>query len=195
MKETNKKLVITPLTLENWADFEALFGARGACGGCWCMSWRLPKKEFEKNKGDGNRILMKKMVEEEKIPGLVAYLDGQPAGWCSLGPREDFPVLERSRIFARVDDLPVWSINCFFVAKQHRGKGIPLDLINAAVGFARAQGAEILESYPFDYKEKKLPDPFVWTGICKTFEEAGFREAARRSEKRPVMRYYLKKQR
>lgn len=192
-KETIEVSVVKPLTPENWKDFEILFGARGACGGCWCMSWRLPRAEFDKNKGEGNRLAMKKIVESGKMPGLIAYVGGEPAGWCSVGPRGDFPALERSKIFARVDDLPVWSVTCFFIAKSYLRKGLQLQLIKAAVEFAREQGAEILEAYPFDYRDKKLPPPFVWTGICMAFEEAGFHEAARRSKNRPVMRYNLKK--
>ena len=184
-----RNIEFKPLTPAVWKDFELLFGERGACGGCWCMSWRLTRKEFDKNKGTGNKSLMKKIVEDGKVPGLIAYVDGEPAGWCSLGPREDFPALERSRILARVDELPVWSVSCFFVSKKHRRKGIPVRLIDAAIEFARSKGALILEAYPFDYDKEKLPDPFVWTGICKTFKKAGFYEAARRSSKRPIMRY------
>lgn len=180
------------LTKDTWTDFETLFGARGACGGCWCMAWRLSRKEFDENKGEGNRVLMKKLIERGNKPGLIAYLNGEPAGWCSIAPREEFPALERSRVLAKVDDKPVWSITCFFISKKHRGKGIPAKLIDAAVVFAKANGAAILESYPFDYRDKKLPAPFVWTGLCKTFEKAGFYEAVRRSPTRPVMRYNLK---
>lgn len=156
------------------------------------MSWRLPRKDFDKNKGEGNRLLMKKTVEEGKIPGLIAYIDDEPAGWCSVGPREDFPTLGRSRILARIDELPVWSLTCFFIAKNYRRKRLSEALIKSAIDFARSKGAQILEAYPYDYENEKMPDPFVWTGISKTFKKMGFYEAIRRSNRRPVMRYELK---
>src|SRR4030042_48278 len=107
-----------PLTPDRWPDFEKLFGPRGAYGGCWCMWWRLARKDFEKNQGEGNRKAMKALVEAGTIPGIIACFGKEPAGWCSVAPREDFPVLERSRVLKRLDDEPVWSIVCFFIHKR-----------------------------------------------------------------------------
>src|SRR5512135_1093941 len=104
-----------PLTRDNWADLEALFSQRGVQNGCWCMYWRIPRQEFQRNYGQGNRLLVKGAVEAGKTPGILAYHEGRPVGWCSIAPREDFPVLRRSPTLRPIDDLPVWSIVCFFV--------------------------------------------------------------------------------
>src|SRR5947199_2589308 len=98
-----------PLTPAQWADFEQLFGTRGACGGCWCMTWRLPRGEFEAGKGDGNRRAMQARVRAGRVPGVIGYLEGEPVAWCSVEPREQFVSLGRSRVLAPVDDQPVWS--------------------------------------------------------------------------------------
>ena len=182
---------IYPLTLERWNDFVTLFGKRGACGGCWCMYWRLNRARFEQQKGEGNRQAMQELVACGEVPGLLAYADGQAVGWCSLGPRQSFPVLERSRILKRVDEQPVWSVVCFFVAKSHRRQGITLQLLQTALDFAREHGATIVEGYPIDSKVEKMPDVFAYTGIASIFRKAGFVEVIRRSERRPVMRCTL----
>ena len=114
-----KKIEFHPLTYERWPDFELLFGEKGACGGCWCMWWRLKRSEFEKQKGKGNKQMMKKLIKSGEIPGIIAYYDNQPVGWCSISPRERFYALERSRILKRIDDKPVWSVVCFFIAKPY----------------------------------------------------------------------------
>jgi len=111
-----------PVTPDRWKDLEALFGKRGACGGCWCMWWRMKRSEFEKKKGEGNKRALKKIIDSGEIPSLLAYANGRPIGWCSIAPRETYPVLERSRTLKRVDDQPVWSVVCFFVAKPF-GRG------------------------------------------------------------------------
>jgi len=99
-----------PLTPERWDDFEALFGARGAYSGCWCMWWRLKRKEFEAQQGDGNRAAMKAIVESGRVPGILGYDGDRAVAWCSVAPREDFPSLNRSPVLKRLDDEPVWSI-------------------------------------------------------------------------------------
>ena len=101
-----------PLTAERWADFEELFGPKGAYGGCWCMWWRLSRREFEDQQGEGNRRAMKAIVESGHVPGILGYLDGKPVAWCSVSPREQYASLNRSRILKRIDDTPVWSIVC-----------------------------------------------------------------------------------
>ena len=177
-----------PLTPERFPDLEALFGERGACGGCWCMSWRLERAAFERGKGAGNRRALKRIVESGEVPGILAYVEGAPVGWCAVAPRERFPRLARSRVLAPVDDQPVWSIVCFFVAKPYRRRGISSKLIEAATELARGQGARVVEGYPVVAQKGVLPDPFVWTGLPSAFERAGFREVLRRSATRPIMR-------
>lgn len=178
-----------PVTEERWADFEALFGPRGACGGCWCMWWRLKRSEFDAQKGEGNRLAMKAIVESGEVPGILAYSGGEPVGWCSIGPREVFGSLQRSRILKPVDEQPVWSVVCFYVVKEYRRKGVTGALLRAAVDYARAHGARIVEGYPVDPVKPTMPDPFVYHGLASTFRKAGFVEVARRSETRPIMRY------
>jgi len=179
-----------PLTSERWADFEKLFGKHGACGSCWCMWWRLKRSEFAKNKREGNKKAMKKIVDNDEIPGILAYVNKEPVGWCSVAPREAFPALERSRVLKRVDDKPVWSVVCFFVAKPFRRKGVTVKLLEAAIEHARKQGGKIIEGYPSDPR-KVQPDVFVYTGLVSAFRKAGFLEVLRRSENRPIMRYLI----
>jgi GNAT superfamily N-acetyltransferase len=180
-----------PLTPDRWPDFETLFGERGACGGCWCMWWRIPRSQYNKQKGEKNKRAMNALVEAGEVPGILAYLEGRPAGWCSVAPRESFSGLERSRILKPVDEQPVWSIVCFFIAKEYRRKGLSIKLLKAAIEFVRQRGGRIVEGYPVESK-KDQPDAFVWTGLATAFAKAGFKEVERRSESRPIMRYTIK---
>jgi len=180
-----------PLTSEWWTDLEKLFGKQGACGGCWCMWWRLKRSEFEKQKGEGTKRALKRIVELGEVPGILAYANGQAVAWCSVAPREAYPALERSRTLKRVDNKPVWSIVCFFVAKPFRRKGITGKLLRAAIEYVRKQGGKIVEGYPVEPKKEKMPDGFAYTGLAPTFRKAGFVEVLRRSEKRPIMRYVI----
>jgi GNAT superfamily N-acetyltransferase len=177
-----------PLTPERWADLAALFGPRGACGGCWCMSWLVTRKEFEARKGEGNRRAFKAIVEKGAEPGILAYANGEPVGWCAVAPRERYLRLERSRTLARVDAEPVWSIVCFFVAKAHRRSGLSVALIRAAAELAAAKGARIVEGYPVEPYSERMPAAFAWTGTVSAFRQVGFVEVARRSRTRPIMR-------
>lgn len=186
------KLTFHPLTPARWADLERLFGERGACGGCWCMYWRLRRAQFEKQKGSGNKRALKKIVAAGEIPGLLAYAGSEPIAWCALGPRESFPVLDRSRILGRIDAQPVWSVVCFFVARPYRRHGITAKLLRAAVAYARQRGARIVEGYPVEPKAGVMPDVFAWTGLAASFGRAGFREVLRRSATRPLMRRFLR---
>jgi hypothetical protein len=108
---------IKPLTAGRWDDVARLFGKRGACGGCWCMTPRLTRKEFERRKGASNRRAFRRIVMGGREPGVLAYRGGEPIGWCAVEPRENYSSLSRSRILKPVDDRPVWSIVCLFVAR------------------------------------------------------------------------------
>jgi GNAT superfamily N-acetyltransferase len=179
-----------PLTKERWEDFDRLFGPRGACGGCWCMWWRLKRSEFERRKGEDNRRAMHYIVASGEVPGILAYQGTDPVGWCSVAPRDSFPVLDRSRILKPVDNLPVWSIVCFFIDKQHRRQGLCGKLIRAAVDHATRSGATTVEAYPIEPQAgRRLTPAFVYTGPASAFRQAGFVQVARRSQTRPIMRY------
>ena len=184
-------LTFRPATSERWADLETLFGARGACGGCWCMWWRESRREFVANKGDGNRRALRKIVLNGGAPGILAYDGGEAVGWCAIAPRDAYPRLGSSRILKPVDAAPVWSVTCFFVAKPYRRSGVTVGLLQAAIGHARKHGAQIVEGYPVDHGKGSLPDPFVYTGLASAFRKAGFTEVARRSATRPIMRYAI----
>jgi GNAT superfamily N-acetyltransferase len=182
------RLVFRPATPARWPDVERLFGERGACGGCWCMTWRLTQSRFEAGKGPGNKRAFKKLVTSGQAPGVIAYFDREPIGWCAVAPRDDYPRLGRSRVLAPVDDKEVWSISCLFILKAYRRRGVSARLIAAAVDFAGKRGATVVEGYPIEPTMAKTPDPFLWTGLPQSFLHAGFREVARRSKSRPIMR-------
>jgi GNAT superfamily N-acetyltransferase len=177
-----------PLTPARWTDFESLFGSRGACGGCWCMTWRLPRKQFDEQKGERNRKAMKKIVDGGTSPGILAYEGKTPIGWCAVAPREEYVALGRSRVLKPIDAAPVWSVSCLFVAKEHRRQGVSVGLLKAAVDFVRKQGGEIVEGYPVEPHSETAPPPFIWTGTISAFERAGYKEAARGSSARPIFR-------
>jgi GNAT superfamily N-acetyltransferase len=184
-------LRVLPATPARWCDLATLFGKNGACGGCWCMWWRLPRAQWTRQRGAGNRQALRRLVAKSKVPGLLAYAGRQPVGWCSVGPRADFGVLGRSRVLAPVDDQPVWSVVCFFVARGFRRQGVSRRLLEAAAAFARARGARILEGYPVEPGGGAMPDLYAFTGLVSAFRQAGFIEVARRSPKRAVMRLDL----
>ncbi len=179
-----------PVTADRWRDLETLFGPEGADGGCWCMWFRLRRRDFDRNSGEQNRQAMKGIVDSGEVPGLLAYAGGEPVGWVSLGPREKFPHLDHSRTLKRVDDQPVWSVVCFVVDKQYRRQGLMTKLLGAAIDYARERGAKIVEAYPVEPKES-LAGYSGYTGIASTFRRAGFVEVLRRSEDRPIMRYFI----
>lgn len=130
---------------------------------------------------------MKELVKKSS-PGIIAYADDKPAGWCAVAPRIEYVRLEKSRVLKPVDDKPVWSVSCFFIAKEFRKKELSSKLLKATIDFAFSKGAEIVEGYPVEPKNGIMADVFVWTGIASVFKKAGFKEVVRRSETRPIMR-------
>ncbi len=175
------ELEIHPLTPERWDDLAALFRESGDPRWCWCMYWRLRAKDFSANTVAQNREAFSMLVQGERAPGLLAYVNGRPVGWVSLAPRRDFERLERSRRLVRVDDTPVWSIVCFAVSRHHRGEGIARALLRAAIDFARANGAPALEAYPADPGEERISPSGAYRGTLAMFRAAGFHEVRRTS--------------
>jgi len=185
------RLKFKVLTPSRWKDLEKLFGKRGACGGCWCMWWKLSRKDFEKQKGIKNKNAFKKIVLNNEKPGILAYFNDEPVGWCAISPREKYPFLESSRVLKRIDEQKVWSVVCFFVEKPFRKKGITIELLKATIDYVRKSGGKILEGYPIEPIKGKTADVFAWTGIASAFRKAGFNEIARHSPTRPIMRKYI----
>lgn len=182
------------LTMERWKDLEKLFGERGACGGCWCMAWRLKRADFKKQSGNGNKKSLKILVKANEPLGILAYNGKEAIGWCSVSPREKFIRLENSKVLKRIDDKPVWSVSCLFINKRFRRQGISTELLKAAIKYCKSKGAKIIEAYPTVPYSANIPAAFAWTGFPTSFEKAGFKEAARRSRTRPIMRYYIEGQ-
>ncbi len=191
-EQMSLNLSFQSLTIAHWEDFVSLFGARGACGGCWCMLWRLSRKQFESQKGSGNKRALKAIVKSGEVPGILAYHNNKAIGWCAIAPRSSYPALSRSRVLQPVDDRTCWSVACLFIEKSYRKQSVSTELLQAAGEYAKSQGAELLEGYPVEPKaEKDIPPAFAWTGIPKAFIRAGFVEVERRSPTRPIMRLEL----
>jgi ribosomal protein S18 acetylase RimI-like enzyme len=180
-------LEIHPVTPDRWDDLAALAGERGFTSGCWCMWWRVTSKEFDERHGAGLRRDLQRLVDAGRAPGLLAYVDGVPAGWVAVAPRDEYPRLDRSPKLRRLDDRPVWSITCFTIDRRHRRRGVAAVLLDAAVDFAQERGAEVVEAYPIDTAGAKRSSAELYTGTLAMFERAGFEEVARRGG-RPIVR-------
>ncbi|MCZ6836699.1 MAG: GNAT family N-acetyltransferase [Planctomycetota bacterium] len=191
MAKATPKITIRPLTPNRWDDLVTLFGSRGACGGCWCMTPRLKRKDFETGKGAKNRRRFRDIVKRSEEPGVLAYLGRTPIGWCGIAPREVFIQLSNSRVLKPIDDQPVWSVTCLFIEKEYRRRGVSSALLEGAVKFARRKGARIIEGYPVLPRKGDMPDAFAWMGLPGSFEKAGFVEAHRHSPNRPIMRCHV----
>ena len=192
----NKPAAGTALSFEslssaNWNQFEELMGEKGGCGNCWCMYFRLPTKTFQENKPDGNKKMMKQLVNKRMPQGLIAFLDKKPAGWIAFAPREDYKKLENTRIFKRLDDKPVWSITCFFIKKEFRHQGLSGQLIKGAVDFAKRKKIKILEAYPAIPYAENMPHPFLWVGVLSSFIKNGFTIVKQSSKSRAMVRLEL----
>ena len=186
------KLTVRPATRARWPDVEAVFQAKGCsiARGCWCMFYRRSGGtgwQIGGSRSQANRADLKKLVDEGRPPGLIAYDGKEPVGWVSLGPREEYKRLERSPVMKPVDEKPVWSIICFVVPSAHRKQGVAHALLKGAIAYARKNGAKLLEGYPVD-KSGRQSDDSLWFGSKSMYDRAGFKEVARRKPTRPVVR-------
>jgi len=180
---------LKPLSDSTWDDFENLFGEKGACGQCWCMSFGLQKSDFEEGKKSGlNKERMSDLAKSNQATGLVAYLNKVPFAWMAFAPREDFKRLEKSRIHKPIDNEKVWSMPCFFMAKKYRRQGYSVHLLEKLKEYSARQHINIIEAYP-TISSTNLPDPFVWVGLYKSFERAGFKIVDQTSKNRPMVRW------
>jgi GNAT superfamily N-acetyltransferase len=192
-------LEIHPLDRKRWRDLEQLFNGPGGAQvrGCWCMYYRRSgraEKPADMTYAQFNKCALKALVDSGIAPGLIGYRDGEPIAWVSLGPREDYAKLARSSVMKPVDDQPVWSVVCFYTAKEARGQHLAELMLKSAIDYARSHGARLIEAYPSDKHERERDDS-MWFGAKSMYDRAGFVEVARRKPARPVVRKTLRPQR
>ncbi len=181
-----------PVTRERWPDLERLFSESageelGNPSRCWCMEWRMtPHRDWWRAAeagGGENREGMRRFVESGQVPGIIAYVDRLPAGWCSISPKPPLVGLARrserlDRAYGRFDDRDEWVVICFYVPEAQRGKGMMVRLLEAALDYAAENGARVVEGYPSD---PEFVDDGAG-GTTKVFERAGFEEVRRVGE-------------
>jgi GNAT superfamily N-acetyltransferase len=155
------------------------------------MYFRLPRKEWSAGCGDGNMAAFRRIVRRGDEPGLLAYAGAVPVGWCAVAPREEYGGLARSRLFRPVDERPVWAITCFYVSRPFRRRGVTVALLRAAAKFVAGKGGSWLEGYPAEPANGAWPDAYAYVGTVGAFAKAGFREVARPSKTRAIMRRRL----
>ncbi len=176
-----------PVTAERLGDLDRFSRQHGKFRYCSCMRWRLPSSEFQRCTKEQRASRLEQLVVSGIPVGVLAYVGGEPVGWCSVGPRESFAGLERSRTLSRIDDTAVWSVTCFFVDAQQRRRGLQSRLLDAAIGYARAQGAGVIEAYPVDPCSRS----YRFMGFPGLFERAGFVDVTPPGRARNVMRLVL----
>jgi GNAT superfamily N-acetyltransferase len=170
----DKSVVVLPATAERWPDVDATFGGAGAHA-CWCMAYRLSGGDPRNKSFDGRRAHLRELTEQQPPPGMLAYIDGEVAGWCGFGPRPSLPRLERSRTIPKIDDKPVWSILCFNIRAGFRRRGVAGALLDGVIEFARRSGAPGVEGYPIDPESERVNSSFGYVGLTSMFERRGFR--------------------
>ena len=198
---TTSEVTIVPANEASCDDIQAVFGGRGDAHVCQCQRYRLqPGEAFKKVPVEERADRLRTQTEcghpkSKTTSGLVAYLDGEPVGWCAVEPRtayfglmRNFKVHWAGRTEDKTDDT-VWSVTCFVTRAGFRRRGVSYALARAAVDFARRRGARALEGYPM------LVEPgqnVIWgelhVGTRSIFEAAGFEEVSQPSKRRVVMR-------
>jgi GNAT superfamily N-acetyltransferase len=168
-------VTVVPATEEHFDAVAALLAPGGGTQGCWCLYWRLSASEFNSSRGVDRPATMRRLTQGDPAPGMVAYVDGVPAGWCAIGPRADMTRLVRSRTIPTVDDCPVWSVVCFLVRPGYRRQGLARRLLDGAIQYAREHGAPALEAYPVDAAGRRIHTSAAYVGTLDLFADAGFR--------------------
>ncbi|MHA1553077.1 MAG: GNAT family N-acetyltransferase [Alphaproteobacteria bacterium] len=186
---------IAPVTPDRWDDLATVLG-RSGMGGCWCMYWATPTTREWRAAAKGgskaaNRDALRALVDAGPPPGLIAYHDGKPAAWCRIMARSRLPGLARSRQYnTELATEGVWSLPCFVVRRQYRGRGLMTVLAKAAMELAREQGARTLEAYPWETDGGKAA-AVIYTGVASTFLRLGFKEVQRKAPHKPMMQLSL----
>jgi GNAT superfamily N-acetyltransferase len=198
---TERAIAIVPANEASWEDLRAVFGTRGPAAGCWCQRYKLrPRESFGSFPAEERAHRLRAQTdcghpESEATSGLVAYLDGEPAGWCAVEPRTAYPGLLRvyrvpweGRMEDKADDT-VWAVTCVFARAGFRRRGIAHALVRAAVAFARDRGARALEGYPLLTEPgQEISWDEIHVGSRGMFEAAGLAEVSHPTKRRVVMR-------
>lgn len=190
-------LQIRPAHEASWADLQTVLGTRGPAARCQCQRYKLlPRENFTDQPVEERQSRLREQTdcdhpETARTRGLVAYLDGEPVGWCAVEPRPELPGLRHSQVpwAGREEDpqdVSVWCVTCVFARAHYRRRGVAKALIVAAVEFARARGAAALEAYPMT--TKAAIDEELHVGTIGSYLEAGFREVTRPTKRRAVVR-------
>lgn len=167
---------IHPATGERFDDLASILAPRNPdAPACWCLYWRLTSSEYGRLTGEERPNRLRELCEGDSAPGVIAYVDGEPAGWCAFGPRTEMGRLQRSRTIPKFDDRPVWSIVCFVVKARFRRQGVSRQMLRAAIDYARSKGVQALEAYPVDTGGRRIGGTSAYTGTMSMFEAAGFR--------------------
>jgi GNAT superfamily N-acetyltransferase len=165
-------------TADRFGDVAIMLGPKNPSSSvCWCLSHRVDSKTNQQLVGPARGEYVEKLCGRDQGPGVLAYDDGEVAGWAAVAPRSELP-FARSRKIPHVDDLPVWSVWCIRVRPGHRGKGISQHLLAGAVDYARSRGAPAVEGYPVDNQGEKVDSTMAYVGTRGLFERAGFTKAA-----------------
>lgn len=179
------KLEFHPATAQNWPDLVAFFQQYGNPNYCWCTRWRLKSADFKNAKATQRREKLESLVKDKIPVGMLAYDQDKVIGWCSIAPRESYALLESSTTLKRLDDLPAWSVVCFFIDPAWRGKNLSARLLHAAVEYATAQGAAVIEGYPVEAGQS-----YQFMGSPSAFEQVGFHEAGIAKNGRRIVRFF-----
>ena len=167
-------LDIRPVAPDRIDDFVRVANPNRRASHCWCLSHRLSTQEVS-DLGNGSReAAFRALCARKNPPGVIGYDDGEPVGWCSIGPRSENTRLSRSRLIRPLDDVAVWSIICVVIRAGHRRRGYTTPLINGAVEYAATRGAPAVESYPVDPGPGRIDLTMAFVGTRAMFANAGF---------------------
>lgn len=189
-------ITIAPATADRFDDAEHALTGGGDGRSCQCQWWTITNAEFQKISADEREALLKSEVDAGPPPALIAYVDGEAAGWVRVGPRDAQVRIPRTREIAAAtaqpfDDPSVWSVSCFVVRKEHRGLGLNAALLEAAIDHARTGGARVIEAYPIDPTAAKRSSNELFRGVLSVFLAAGFTQVARPKVDRAIVQLEL----
>jgi GNAT superfamily N-acetyltransferase len=179
-------------TADRWEDVAAVMKGRGDPARCWCQFFRLRGQDWRSASPAANRTRLRRQVQDaDHAPGVLAYIDEQPVGWCAVAPRACYPRVVASKI-AGVEQDGVWSVTCFVVRVGWRRRGVATALLEGAVELARSAGAAVVEAYPVDPDARStVSSAELYHGPLSVFLDAGFREVRRSSPARALVQLKL----